>query len=169
MPQHLERRVTGALSSLRVLLADDNPHMREIVGTLLRNVGILDIQLARDGKQALAYTQSWSPDIAIVDFRMEPMDGVEFTRHVRTGASSRNVYLPIIMMTSHSALCRIVEARDAGVTEFIAKPINAQTLCERISSVIARPRPFVRSATFFGPCRRRRTDADYTGEDRRRA
>ena len=169
MLEHLERRVTGGLSSLRVLLADDNPHMREIVGTLLRNVGILNIQLAYDGKQALACTQNWSPDIAIVDFRMEPMDGVEFTRQIRTAGSSRNVYLPIIMMTSHSALCRIVEARDAGVTEFIAKPINAQTLCERITSVIARPRPFVRSATFFGPCRRRRSDADYTGEDRRRA
>ena len=97
------------------------------------------------------------------------MDGVEFTRNVRTGASSRNVYLPITMMTSHSALCRIVEARDAGVTEFIAKPINAQTLCARISSVIGRPRPFVRSAAFFGPCRRRRTDAGYAGEERRRA
>ena len=159
----------SGISTLSILLADDNPHMREIVGTLLRNVGILNIQIAYDGNHALTRMRDWQPDIAVVDFRMEPMDGVEFTRQIRTSATSPNIYLPIIMMTSHSARGRIVEARDVGVTEIIAKPINAQTLCDRINAVVTRPRPFVRSATFFGPCRRRRVDPGYTGEDRRQA
>ena len=155
------------LETLSVLLADDNPHMREIVGVLLHNVGISKVHLARDGSHAIQWMQNWQPDLAIVDFRMEPMDGVEFTRYVRTSDESRNPYLPIIMMTGHSVRSRIYEARDAGVTEFVTKPLNARTLLSRISAVLAQPRPFVRSETYFGPDRRRRDDPDYHGPKRR--
>ena len=155
------------LEALSVLLADDNPHMREIVSVLLSNYGIKQIRAVHDGAQAIGMLRAWQPDLAIVDFKMEPVDGVEFTRHVRNAPESRNPYLPIIMMTGHSARSRVYDARDAGVTEFVVKPVNARTLLDRIMAVIYRPRPFVRTQSYFGPDRRRRADPNFTGPFRR--
>ena len=91
--------MTTGLETLRVLLADDNPHMREIVGVLLKNFGIKHIRSVADGSQGLNELRHWPADLAIVDFKMAPMDGVEFTRLIRTSSESRNPYLPVIMMT----------------------------------------------------------------------
>jgi CheY-like chemotaxis protein len=155
------------LETLRVLLADDNPHMRSIVMTLLQSFGVSEIREAGDGGQALDVLRRWAPDLVIVDFRMAPMDGVEFTRRVRRGSDGADPCLPIIMMTGHSAKARVEEARDAGVTEFIVKPLTAKTLLNRLYAVIHRPRPFVRTEIYFGPDRRRRDDAGYSGPRRR--
>jgi DNA-binding response OmpR family regulator len=72
-------------------------------------------------------------------------------------------------MTGHSEKSRVVEARDAGVTEFVAKPLTARSVLERLQAVIYRPRPFVRSAGYFGPDRRRRDEIAYNGPWRRAA
>ncbi len=157
----------SGLESLRVLLVDDNQHMRAIVTTVLTGVGVKQIREVRDGAEALDALREWSADLAIVDFQMFPLDGVEFTRMVRNAPDSRNPYLPIIMMTGHSERYRVMEARDAGVTEFVAKPLTAKSVLERIQAVIYRPRPFVRTADYFGPDRRRRDDPAYTGPRRR--
>lgn len=57
-------------------------------------------------------------------------------------------------------------ARDAGVNEFIAKPVSVKTMMSRLSAVIEHPHPFVRTNGYFGPCRRRRVE-EHTGEERR--
>jgi hypothetical protein len=59
-------------------------------------------------------------------------------------------------------------ARDAGVTEFLAKPITAHTLFSRIAEIVERPRAFVRCDSYFGPDRRRRAIEDYAGPRRRK-
>ena len=159
--------MSTGLEAVSVLLADDNPHMRQIVSVLLTNFGIRQIRAVRDGEQALQMLRAWQPDLAIVDFKMDPIDGVEFTRQIRNSSESRNPYLPIIMMTGHSARARVYEARDAGVTEFVVKPVNARTLLDRIMAVIYRPRPFVRTTGYFGPDRRRRADPEFIGPYRR--
>lgn len=159
--------MSAGLETLRVLLVDDNQHMRAIVQTVLAGVGVSHIKETRDGSEALQALREWPADLAIVDFHMEPLDGVEFTRMVRRAPDSRNPYLPIIMMTGHSERHRVEEARDAGVTEFVAKPLTAKSVLERIHAVIYRPRPFVRTAEYFGPDRRRRQDPEFKGPWRR--
>ena len=89
----------SGLESLRVLLVDDNQHMRAIVTTVLAGVGVRHVRETRDGAEALESLRDWPADLAIVDFQMFPIDGVEFTRMVRTAPDSKNPYLPIIMMT----------------------------------------------------------------------
>jgi CheY-like chemotaxis protein len=153
--------------SLRVLLIDDNWHMRSIAITLLQGFGITQIREFASGAEGVAASKIWPADLALVDFKMSPMNGVEFTRVIRNAPDSRNPYLPIIMMTGHSALVRVMEARDAGVTEFIAKPLAAKTLLNRLNAVIYQQRPFVRTATYFGPDRRRRADPAHIGPWRR--
>ena len=75
--------MSAGFDTLRVLLVDDNQHMRAIVTTVLIGVGIKYIRETRDGSEALDAMKDWAPDLAIVDFQMAPVDGVEFTRIVR--------------------------------------------------------------------------------------
>jgi two-component system chemotaxis response regulator CheY len=159
--------MSAGFETLRVLLVDDNQHMRAIVTAVLAGVGVKQVRETRDGGEALEALRDWPADLAIVDFQMLPMDGVEFTRTVRNAPDSKNPYLPIIMMTGHSEKSRVVDARDAGVTEFVAKPLTAKAVLERIQAVIYRPRPFVRTPSYFGPDRRRREDPGFNGPWRR--
>ncbi len=157
----------SALQSLDILLADDNPNMRAIVSAMLKSVGVGRVREVDDGAAALEALKARPADMAIVDFRMLPVDGVTFTQLIRTAPDSPNPYMPIIMMTGHSEKRRVTEARDAGVTEFVAKPVNAPALLARIEAVILKPRPFVRSPSFFGPDRRRTQSGTYAGPLRR--
>jgi DNA-binding response OmpR family regulator len=71
------------------------------------------------------------------------------------------------MVTGHTERQRVEAARDAGVTEFLAKPITSQNILLRIAEIVDRPRPFVRCDGYFGPDRRRRRDDSHTGPWRR--
>lgn len=157
----------SALQSLSILLIDDNQHMRAITSAILQSAGIRKIREVTDGAMALDALREHSVDLAIVDFNMFPLDGVEFTRLVRNSPDSPNPYLPIIMMTGHSEKHRVMEARDAGVTEFVVKPITAKAIFDRIQAVIIRPRSFVKTGAYFGPDRRRIDDSRYQGPRRR--
>ena len=97
---------------------------------------------------------------------MEPLDGIDFTRMVRTAPDSPNPFVPIIMLTSQGAFERVQQARDTGVTEFLIKPVTANALYSRIVNVIQNPRQYVRVSEYFGPDRRR-TVKDFTGQERR--
>ena len=72
------------------------------------------------------------------------------------------------MLTGHTALDHVMQARDAGINEFIAKPVSVKTMISRLSSIIEHPRPYVRTTVYFGPCRRRRQD-EHRGPERRSA
>ncbi|MDP8916865.1 MAG: response regulator [Pseudomonadota bacterium] len=159
--------MTTGLDAVRVLVVDDNQHMRSIIGVMLNSFGIKMVREAKDGADALETLRRWPADLAICDFLMEPVDGVAFTRQVRNAADSPNPYLPVVMLTGHSELARVTEARDAGVTEFVVKPLTAKALVDRINMVIFKPRPFIRSKDYFGPDRRRKDDPFYAGPFRR--
>lgn len=151
------------LSRLNILIVDDNANMRRVVRNVLHTFGIQNIAEARDGSTALEMLKTFKADIAISDWIMEPMDGVQFVRTVRTAPDSPNPFLPIIMLTAHSDAFRVVHARDSGINEFLAKPVSAKLLYLRITSIIEKQRLFVKAGKFFGPDRRRRkVEADGT-------
>lgn len=153
---------------LRFVVVDDNAHMRRILRTLLHGFGAREVVEAEDGAAGLeAFTHNL-PDIVIVDWAMPIFDGIELTQMIRQPGANANPYVPIIMLTGHSEKRRVVAARDAGVTEFLVKPLSARALYERIVNVVVNPRPFVRTKTYFGPDRRRNTNANYSGPERRR-
>jgi two-component system, chemotaxis family, chemotaxis protein CheY len=159
--------MTG-LANLHMLVIDDNPHMRSIVVAILRGAGFLRVKEASDGAQALEEMRTGVPDIIICDLNMDPIDGLEFTKMLRTATDSPGAFIPVIMMTGHTERSKVTAARDAGINELVAKPISAKTLLERIVAVIDRPRPFIKTASYSGPCRRRGTPKDYSGPLRRR-
>jgi len=141
--------------------------MRKLLKSLLAALGVTKVYEAQDGDEAFRLLRENQPDVVLTDLTMKPTDGIEFTRLVRLSESSPNPYVPIIMVTGHTERHRVEGARDAGVTEFLAKPITAQNLFLRIAEIVERPRPYVRCATYFGPDRRRRNDETYHGPWRR--
>jgi two-component system, chemotaxis family, chemotaxis protein CheY len=151
---------------LNILLVEDDPSMRALVRDILVAFGIQNVHTASDGRQAYAELRHFAADIVVTDWVMEPLDGIDFTRIIRSAADSPNPFVPIIMLTSHTARARVMEARDVGVTEFLAKPITANVLYTRIATIIEHPRQFVRTSVYFGPDRRR-TIKDFMGMDRR--
>ncbi|MBT3766772.1 MAG: response regulator [Rhodospirillaceae bacterium] len=151
-------KAPGYLENLKFLIVDDNAFMRSIVKNVLNSLDARYFREAADGAEALKILQSgFTPDIAIVDWEMKPLDGIELVQMIRTAPDSANPFLPIIMLSGHSEVSRILQARDAGVNEFVVKPISVKSLFSRIDSLINKPRKFIRAGSFFGPDRRRRT------------
>ena len=152
---------------LKILLVDDNHYMRVLLGEILRAIGVQHIFEANDGAEALQAMRNNSVDIVMTDLSMQPLDGIDFVRLLRNSPDSPNPMAPVIMITGHSTSRRVAEARDVGVNEFLSKPVTARGVLERIAQVVDSPRPFVRTATYFGPDRRRRADPNYNGPRRR--
>ena len=155
------------LAELSFLVVDDNTHMLSIIKTLLKGFGIRRIHEATDAADAFEEIRSTHVDVIILDYALDTLDGIEFAQLVRTAKDSPNPYLPIVMLTAHSERHRVEEARDAGITEFLCKPICATDLYKRIIEVVEYPRPFVKAGGYFGPDRRRRPDENYRGAERR--
>ena len=153
---------------LRFLVVDDNAHMRRIVRTLLHGFGAREVYEAEDGAAGLDAFTHYMPDIVITDWAMPIFDGLELAQMIRQPGANANPYAPIIMLTGHTEKARVTAARDAGITEFLAKPISAKALYQRIVNVVANPRPFIKTKSYFGPDRRRSTGAGYIGPERRK-
>ena len=151
---------------LRVLVVDDNAHMRKLVMTILQAFGVTQISEADNGERAWTVLRETNPDVVVLDWVMEGMSGLELIQKIRTDAQAPNPFAPVIMLTGHTSLDYVRQARDAGVNEFIAKPVSVKTMMARLVAVIENPRPYVRTNGYFGPCRRRRME-DFNGPERR--
>jgi len=157
-----------SLRDLRVIIVDDNAHMRTLVGTVLGALGIVDYHTAKHGTEAINTLESTPFDLIITDWRMRPIDGITLTRMIRRNETKVSPYIPIILMTGHTDRGNIFEARDAGVTEILAKPITPKAVYDRLVAIIEKPRPFVRAKGYVGPCRRRIQKDWYPDERDRR-
>ena len=160
--------MSGAgFESLRVLIVEDNQHMRSLLRMLLNSVSIREIFDASNGVTGLEVLRERKCDLVLADLAMKPMDGLELTREIRRAERGINPFMPVIMITGHTEKYRVEAARDAGVTEFLAKPITAQSLYARIAEIVERPRAFVRCDSYVGPDRRRKLAETYAGPWRR--
>lgn len=161
--------VSFSLEPLSVLVVDDQPFSRSLVKRMLRAIGIRQTLEAEDGGAALAQLQERSVDLAIVDWEMQPVDGLSFVGQLRRPGDGPHRFLPIIMLTAHTEPERVREARDAGVNDILAKPVSVGTIYRRVLSLIEHPRPFIRAPQYFGPDRRRRAPpGGYRGPRRRK-
>jgi CheY-like chemotaxis protein len=152
---------------LNIMVVDDNVHMRKLVVTILQAFGTNKILEAPDGQKAWADLRKANPDVIILDWMMEGMSGLDLVKLLRTDPQSPNPFVPVIMLTGHTHIDHVRQARDAGVNEFLAKPVSVKALMARMVAVIEHPRPYVRTKTYFGPCRRRRDSDAYQGPERR--
>lgn len=154
------------LKSVRVLIVDDQDFIRSLLRHIMGVLGCKNITDAVDGETAWELIRTNPPDLLLVDWEMQPLDGLELVKMVRNDGASPDPFMPIIMITAHTERPRIVTARDAGVNEFVMKPVSAKTLFSRLNAVIEHPRRFVRTEQYFGPDRRRKkTFVDFERRD----
>ena len=151
IPKHLEHR----LASVKVLIVDDHQHMRKVVRTMLIGMGVKHIREASDGAGAIDDILKFKPDIALVDWDMPVVDGLEFIRTVRTPGRFPFPDLPIIVLTGHGERWRVVEAARYGVHEYLLKPVSTQALLERITRVLEAPRQMMKLDRYYVPAPRR--------------
>lgn len=156
------------LEKLSFMVIEDNKHMSSLVRSILGAFGVRNVVEVADGAEALKVLKHQPADIVICDWMMQPMDGIEFVRLVRNSQSSPNPFVPIIMLTAHTQVARVFEARDAGANEFLAKPISPKKLYDRIRAIIESQRPYIKLKTYFGPDRRRKVSEAYKGPERRK-
>lgn len=123
------------LINLRILVVDDDPHMRRLVDLILRGVGFTELRAAANGYEALDLMRAWKPDLLLVDYVMGGLDGIAFTRLVREQTDQGGKRPAIIIMTGYSELWRLDEAKKAGANDFLVKPFNAKALLGRIGRV----------------------------------
>jgi CheY-like chemotaxis protein len=158
---------TSEIAHLSVLVVEDVRATRVIVRTILRSFGINDVVEAADGQEALSVLGQRHIDVVISDLCMEPMDGVEFTRRLRTPRNGLNPYVPVLMVSGHTEVARVRDAIAAGVTEFLAKPIIPANLEARLLAIVRSPKKRVSSKNYCGPDRRRSTRENHKGPRRR--
>ena len=154
---------------LRFLIIDEKAHTRGLLRTILRSFGVSEINEAEDGAKGLQSFMLHLPDIVTTDLVMPNLDGLKLIQAIRQSETSGNPYVPIIVISSHSDSKRVKTARDAGANEFISKPFSAKEIHDRIVSVVANSRPFIRTKTYFGPDRHRKVRPNYVGPERRRS
>jgi two-component system chemotaxis response regulator CheY len=118
-----------------ILIVDDYRTMLRIIRNLLIQLGFTDVDEASDGQTALTMLQGKSYGLVISDWNMEPMSGLQFLQAVRTDVRLKD--LPFIMITAQSRSDSVVEAKEAGASNYIVKPFNAETLSTKIRSVLS--------------------------------
>jgi CheY-like chemotaxis protein len=107
------------LTSIKVLVVDDSSAVRMMLTALLHTFGISSIEVAVNGIQALKVIEQTQFDLVITDVSMEPMDGIEFVRHVRSPSTSGQPALPILILSSHSEAAMLKTAVAAGSTDYL--------------------------------------------------
>lgn len=156
------------LRDTRFLVVDDHQPMREILKSLLYGLGVRQIAEARDAAQAYDLLSHAAYDMLLTDYDMGEETGVQLAWRVRRTEGHANRRIPIIMVTGRTEGSVILAARNAGVDEYLAKPLTAAGLCRKVEATLSRRRPFIDSPGYSGPDRRRNADA-YAGPERRLA
>ena len=162
-----------SLDQVCILLVEDNQYMAHLLGSMLKALRIGRVLRARDGVAAktlidwrVSAMSGQSIDIILSDWHMDPVDGLDLLKWVRSHPHDNVHVLPFIMLTASPELHRVRLARDAGVTAFLRKPVTVDSIVRRLREVIERPRPFVRTETYFGPDRRHQ-QLPFDGPERR--
>ena len=121
--------------SIKILIVDDYKTMLRIIRNVLRQIGLVEVDEANDGREALAMLRAGDYGLVISDWNMQPVTGLDLLREVR--ADAKLARLPFIMVTAESKVENIVVAKQAGVSNYVVKPFSAETLRSKIDAVFA--------------------------------
>lgn len=149
------------------LIADSDPHSRNLVSEVLRAAGYFMINMVRDGNELLARTVEMQPRVVITASRIPGLSGLEYTRMIRAGYQEVSRQTSVIVMTDTPTKAFLHAAQESGADEMLVRPFSSQSVLVRVKSVLERPREFIDCAVYVGPCRRRRMVEDYDGPLRR--
>ena len=128
---------------MRALVVEDNEFMRELVVGLVRQIGFGTVASAPDGEQGLHEIMGGRPQIIICDINMQPVDGVEFVKRLRSAGFFGTNKIPTIFPTTHATEDFVRKARDLDVDGYLVKPVTRTHLEQRIAKILGDPRRMV--------------------------
>lgn len=149
------KQIEKMLQGLNILVVDDNAYMRRLTRTMLTNLGGRSVLEASDGLAALESIRTADPDVMLLDWDMPVLNGIEVLRIVRSPGVFPRPNLPVIMLTARAQRAQVNEALRAGANEFLLKPTSPKALCDRLISIVFKPRPMVTLGTYYVPQPRR--------------
>lgn len=141
------------LQELKVLVVDDSRTARQALKQFLKDMSVELIEQAEDGADAIKTLREFPADLVLCDLHMVPLDGIEFTRLLRSAEDSPNPYLPVLMLTADATAAQLRNALGAGVNDFMSKPIKLDALRRKIQTLFAGPMVFVREGRYLKPVR----------------
>jgi CheY-like chemotaxis protein len=132
------RTASKGLEDLRILVVDDNELARRMMERILRAFGCTQIYQASDGAEALKTTRdSFRPDVIFTDRDMAPMNGLMFTSMLRAAQSSSSD-IPVVMVSARTGEDAVQIALDAGVDEYLPKPVDAAALYNVLTRIVGK-------------------------------
>ena len=120
--------------AMNILVVDDYKTMIRIIQNLLKQLGFQNIDDASDGQDALTKLRAKDYGLVISDWNMEPMTGYDLIRTMRADPDLKA--LPFIMVTAETKTENVIAAKQAGVNNYIVKPFNAETLKQKMQTVL---------------------------------
>ena len=122
--------------SLKVLIVDDFASMRRIVKNTLKQIGFKNILEADDGTTALAMLKEQKIDVVLADWNMPKMSGLELLKTVRKDDTLKTI--PVLMVTAEAQKENVIEAIQAGVSNYIVKPFTPDSMKQKLEQTLAK-------------------------------
>jgi len=156
------------MSNRHILVIDDSRTFLTLMTDLLRSFGARNVIRTTDAIEAFEIIGREKIDLALVDYNMPLINGFEFASMVRCAPDSANKFMPMILVTGHSSRRLVMDCITHGFDDFLAKPLSAKNLFEKMVRVFENPEPYILTPSgYFGPDRRRRDDPNQTPDTRR--
>ena len=119
--------------NMKILVVDDMVTMRRIVKNILKQLGFVNVEEAENGQEALQKLQADTYGFVVSDWNMPVMTGIDMLRAIRADEKLKTI--PVLMVTAEAQQSNLVEAVQAGVSNYIVKPFTAETLQEKIAKI----------------------------------
>ena len=119
--------------SMKIIIVDDMVTMRRIVKNVLKQLGFSNIDEAENGQDGLQKLKSSKYDFVVSDWNMPVMTGIDMLRAIR--ADEQLKAIPVLMVTAEAQQKNLVEAVQAGVSNYIVKPFTAETMQEKLAKI----------------------------------
>lgn len=119
--------------SMKIMVVDDMSTMRRIVKNLLKQLGFANVDEAENGQEALIKLRGDKFGFVVSDWNMPVMSGIELLRAIRADEGLKAI--PVLMVTAEAQKENIIEAVQAGVSNYVVKPFTAETLQEKMAKI----------------------------------
>lgn len=143
------------LSKVNVQVVEHKIFSRQIMRDVLHALGITNVAVSYANDLFDATDMDFCPDMIFTDWS-PTMDGVDLVKSIRRNQANLDRFVPVVVVSAYTDLEHVCQARDAGMTEYLARPVSGEMIYRRICSLVEHPRNFIETEMFFGPDRRRR-------------
>jgi two-component system chemotaxis response regulator CheY len=161
-------REQAGLRNMRVLVVGGRPSGVQVLRAVLALAGVGSVSAEPDSARAIELLRHEAFNAVFCDDRCEPVSGVAFPLAARRTPGILNPMVPIFLLCSAARRRQVEQARDTGVTDVLARPVSAAIIIRKLHLAVARPRPFIAAADFFGPDRRGAKYMSFAGQERRK-